>query len=157
MFSDAIANCATLNARNPEKAERLKVAGRPKVLAAAALWGACAWFVSLDVDFLVTNLRNAPHWLLQGFRALFMGVSVAIGYAIYRKYQLEMRTRGEKYAEIRAQIRQLLADLLTTPDEELIRQLHRTIRRIEQVLKRYEPNPLRKLGEGKRKTLHETP
>jgi hypothetical protein len=95
----------------------------------------------------VTNLRNAPHWLLQGFRALFMGVSVAIGYAIYRKYQLEMRTRGEKYAEIRSQIRQLLADLLTTPDEELIRQLHRTIRRIEQVLKRYEPKVTQRVGE----------
>jgi hypothetical protein len=129
------------------------VAGRPKVLAAAALWGACAWFVSLDVDFLVTNLRNAPHWLLQGFRALFMGVSVAIGYAIYRKYQLEMRTRGEKYAEIRAQIRQLLADLLTTPDEELIRQLHRTIRRIEQVLKRYEPKPAQEAGGRKKENV----
>jgi hypothetical protein len=150
LFSDASAICATLNARNPEKADRMKVAGRPKVLAAAALWGACAWFVSLDVDFLVTNLRHAPHWLLQGFRALFMGVSVAIGYAIYRKYQLEMRTRGEKYAEIRSQIRQLLADLLTTPDEELIRQLHRTIQRIEQVLKRYEPKVTQRVGERKK-------
>jgi hypothetical protein len=109
--------------------------------------------VSLDVDFLVTKLRNAPHWLLQGFRALFLGVSVAIGYAIYRKYQLEMRTRGEKYAEIRAQIRQLLADLLTTPDEELIRQLHRTIRRIEQVLKRYEPKPAHEAGERKKQDV----
>ncbi len=126
------------------------MAGRPKVLAAAALWGACAWFLSLDVDFLVTNLRNAPYWLLQGFRALFMGVSVAIGYAIYRKYLLEVRTRGEKYAEIRAQIRQLLADLLTTRDEDLIHQLHRTIQRIEQVLKRYKPEAAR-LGEKPRK------
>ena len=126
------------------------MAGRPKVLAAAALWGVCAWFVSLDVDFLVTNLRNAPHWLLQGFRALFMGVSVAIGYAIYRKYLLEIRTRGEKYAEIRVQIRQLLADLLTTPDEELIRQLHRTIQRIEQVLKRYDPKAAHLGGEAKK-------
>ena len=81
------------------------MAGRPKVLAAAVLWGAIAWFMSMDVDFLVTNLRNAPHWLLQGFRALFIGVSVAIGYAIYRKYLLEIRNRSEKYAEIRAQIR----------------------------------------------------
>ena len=115
------------------------MARRRKVLAAAALWGACAWFLSLDVDFLVTDLRNAPHWLLQGFRALFMGASVAIGYAIYRKYLLEIRTRSEKYAEIREQIRRLLADLLTTPDEDLIRQLHRTIKRIEQVLKRHDP------------------
>src|SRR6266446_7035327 len=69
---------------------------RHKVLAAAALWGACAWFVSLDVDFLVANLHNAPHWLLQLFRALFVGVSVAIGYAVYRKYLLEIRTRSEK-------------------------------------------------------------
>lgn len=67
-----------------------------KVLAAAALWGACAWFVSLDVDFLVANLHNSPHWLPQVFRALFMGVSVAVGYVIYRKYLLEIRTRGEK-------------------------------------------------------------
>jgi len=102
------------------------VGRRHKVLAAAALWGACAWFLSLDVDFLITNLRNVPHWLLQVFRALFMGVSVAVGYVIYRKYLLEIRTRGEKYAEIRVQIRRLLADLLTTPDEDLIRQLHRT-------------------------------
>jgi len=116
------------------------VAKRRKVLAAAALWGACAWFLSLDVDFLVTRLRNAPHWLLQGFRALFMGVSVAIGYAIYRKYLLELRTRSEKYAEIREQIRRLLADLLTTPDEDLIRHLHRTIKRIERLLKRYDPH-----------------
>ena len=123
---------------------------RHKVLAAAALWGACAWFVSLDVDFLVTNLRNAPHWLLQGFRALFMGVSVAIGYAIYRKYLLEIRTRGEKYAEIRGQIRRLLADLLTTPDEDLIHQLHRTIQHIEQVLKRYEPEAARLGGEPRK-------
>jgi len=115
------------------------VARRPKVLAAAALWGACAWFVSLDVDFLVTNLRNAPHWLLQGSRALFMGISVAIGYAVFRRYLIEIQTRNKKYAEIRAQIRRLLADLLTVPDEELIRQLHRTIQRIEQLLKRYDP------------------
>jgi hypothetical protein len=112
---------------------------RHKVLAAAALWGACAWFVSLDVDLLVTSLHNAPHWLLQGFRALFMGASVGIGYVIYRKYLLEMQTRGEKYAEIRVQIRRLLAELLTIPDEDLIHQLQRTIQRIEQLLKRYDP------------------
>ena len=116
------------------------MARRPKVLAAAALWGACAWFVSLDVDFLVTNLRNAPHWLLQGSRALLMGISVAVGYAIFRKYLIEIQTRNKKYAEIRAQIRRLLADLLTVPDEELIRQLHRTIKRIEQLLRRYDPD-----------------
>jgi hypothetical protein len=126
------------------------VARRRKVLAAAALWGACAWFLSLDVDLLVTRIRNAPHWLLQGFRALFMGVSVAIGYAIYRKYLLEIRTRSEKYAEIREQIRRLLADLLTTPDEDLIRQLHRTIKRIEQVLKRHDPQAARLDGERKK-------
>ena len=126
------------------------MAGRPKVLAAAVLWGAIAWFMSMDVDFLVTNLRNAPHWLLQGFRALFIGVSVAIGYAIYRKYLLEIRNRSEKYAEIRAQIRQLLADLLTTPDEDLIRQLHRTIQRIEQVLKRHDPKAAHLDGERKK-------
>ena len=99
---------------------------------------------------MVTNLRNAPHWLLRGFRALFMGVSVAIGYAIYRKYLLEIRTRGEKYAEIRGQIRRLLADLLTTPDEDLIHQLHRTIQHIEQVLKRYEPEGARLGGEPRK-------
>jgi hypothetical protein len=115
------------------------VAKRHKVLAAAALWGACAWFVSLDVDILVTNLRNAPHWLLQGFRALFMGASVGIGYMIYRKYLLEMQTRGEKYAEIRVQIRRLLAELLTVRDEDLIHELQRTIQRIEQLLKRHDP------------------
>ena len=112
---------------------------RHRVLAAAALWGACAWFVCLDVDILVTNLRNAPHWLLQGFRALFMGASVGIAYVIYRKYLLEMQTRGEKYAEIRVQIRRLLAELLTLPDEDLIHQLQRTIQRIEHLLKRYDP------------------
>jgi hypothetical protein len=126
------------------------VARRRKILAAAALWGACAWFVSLDVDFLITHLRNAPYWLLQSFRALFMGASVAIGYVVYRKYQLEMRSRSEKYAEIRAQIRQLLADLLTTPDEDLIRQLHRTIKRIEQVLKRYDPEAANRNSERKK-------
>ena len=127
-----------------------RVARRPKVLAAAALWGACAWFVSLDVDFLVRNVRSAPHWLLQGFRAVFVGVSVAIGYGMYRKYLLEMRSRSEKYAAIRAQIRQLLADLLTTPDEELIRQLRRTIRRIERVLQRYDPEAAASGGERKK-------
>ena len=121
-----------------------------KVLAAAALWGACAWFVSLDVDFLVTNLRTAPHWLLQGFRALFMGVSVAIGYVTYRKYLLEVQTRSEKYAEIRAQIRRILADLLTIPDEDLIHQLQRTIQRIEQLLKRYDPEAAHRGGEPKK-------
>jgi hypothetical protein len=126
------------------------VAGRRKVLAAAALWGACAWFLSLDVDLLVSDLRNVPHWLLQGFRALFMGVSVALGYAIYRKYLLEIRTRSEKYDEIREQIRRLLAALLTTPDEDLIRQLHRTIKRIEQVLKRHDPLAAH-LGEERKK------
>ena len=126
------------------------MAGRHKVLAAAALWGACAWFVSLDVDILVTNLRNAPHWLLQGFRALFMGASVAIGYVIYRKYLLEMQTRGEKYAEIREQIRRLLAELLTVRDEDLIRQLQRTIQRIEQLLKRHDPKAAPRTGEPKR-------
>jgi len=115
------------------------VVRRHRVLAAAALWGACAWFVCLDVDILVTNLRSAPHWLLQGARALFMGVSVAIGYVVYRKYLLEMQTRGEKYAEIRVQIRRLLAELLTLPDEDLIHQLQRTIQRIEHLLKRYDP------------------
>src|SRR5258708_16522774 len=88
----------------------------------------------------MTSLRNAPHWLLQGSRALFMGVSVAIGYAIYRKYLLELHTRSEKYAEIREQIRRLLADLLTTPDEDLIRQVHRTTKRIERLLKRHDPH-----------------
>ena len=126
------------------------MAGKHRVLAAAALWGACAWFVSLDVDFLVTNLRNAPHWMLQGFRALFMGASVAIGYVVFRKYQLEMQTRSEKYAEIRAQIRRILADLLTIPDEDLIHQLQRTIQRIEQLLKRYDPEGAHR-GEEKKK------
>jgi hypothetical protein len=121
-----------------------------KVLAAAALWGGCAWFLSLDVDFLVTNLRSAPHWLLQGFRALFMGVSVAIGYVTYRKYLLEVQTRSEKYAEIRAQIRRLLADLLTIPDEDLIHQLQRTIQRIEQLLKRHDPKAAHRTGEPKK-------
>jgi hypothetical protein len=58
---------------------------------------------------------------------------------IYRKYLLEMQTRGEKYAEIRVQIRRLLAELLTLPDEDLIHQLQRTIQRIEHLLKRYDP------------------
>ena len=124
--------------------------GKHKVLAAAALWGGCAWFVSLDVDFLVRNLHTAPHWLLQGFRALFMGVSVAIGYVMYRKYLLEMQTRGEKYAEIRSQIRRLLADLLTIPDEDLIHQLQRTIQRIEQLLKRHDPKAAQGRAESKR-------
>ena len=123
---------------------------RHKTLAAAALWGACAWFVSLDVDFLVANVHSVPHWLLQLFRALLMGVSVAIGYALYRKYLLEIRTRTEKYAEIREQICRLLADLLTTPDEDLIRQVHRTIQRIEQVLKRYDPKSVPLAGEAKK-------
>jgi hypothetical protein len=126
------------------------VARRRKVLAAAALWGACAWFLSLDVDFLLIHLPNAPHWLLQGFRALFMGVSVAIGYVVYRKYLLEIRSRNQKYAEIREQIRRLLAELLTTPDEDLIRQLQRTIKRIEQVLKQYDPEAARARGERKK-------
>jgi hypothetical protein len=126
------------------------VARRHRVLAAAALWGACAWFVSLDVDFLVTNIRNAPHWLLQGFRAVFMGASVAIGYVVFRKYQLEMQTRSEKYAEIRAQIRRILADLLTIPDEDLIHQLQRTIQRIEQLLKRYDPGAAHRGEEPKK-------
>jgi hypothetical protein len=126
------------------------VAKRHKVLAAAALWGACAWFVSLDVDILVTNLRNAPHWLLQGFRALFMGASVGIGYLIYRKYLLEMQTRGEKYAEIRVQIRRLLAELLTVRDEDLIHELQRTIQRIELLLKRHDPQAASLAGAPKR-------
>jgi hypothetical protein len=126
------------------------VARKRKILAAAALWGACAWFLSLDVDFLVTKLRNAPHWLLQGSRALFMGATVAIGYAMYRKYLLELRTRNQKYAEIRKQIRRLLTDLLTTPDEDLIRQVHRTIKRIERLLRRYDPEAPR-LDEERKK------
>jgi hypothetical protein len=129
------------------------VAKRHKVLAAAALWGACAWFVSLDVDILVTNLRNAPHWLLQGFRALFMGASVGIGYVIYRKYLLEVQTRGEKYAEIRVQIRLLLAELLTVRDEDLIHQLQHTIQRIEQLLKRYDPEGAYRAEESKRRKV----
>ena len=129
------------------------MAKRHKVLAAAALWGACAWFVSLDVDILVTNLRNAPHWLLQGFRALFMGASVGIGYLVYRKYLLEVQTRGEKYAEIRVQIRQLLAELLTVRDEDLIHQLQRTIQRIEQLLKRHDPEGAYRTEESKRRKV----
>jgi hypothetical protein len=124
------------------------MAGRKqKILAAAALWGACAWFVSLDVDVLATNFHNAPRWLPQVFRALFMGISVAMGYAVFRIYLLEMRTRVEKYAEIRSQIRRLLADVLTTPDEDLIHELHRAIRRIEKVLKRYDPEAPQTDGE----------
>ena len=129
------------------------MAKRHKVLAAAALWGACAWFVSLDVDILVTNLRNAPHWLLQGFRALFMGASVGIWYVIYRKYLLEVQTRSEKYAEIRVQIRQLLAELLTVRDEDLIHQLQRTIQRIEQLLKRHDPEGAYRTEESKRRRV----
>ena len=126
------------------------MAKRHKVLAAAALWGACAWFVCLDVDILVTHVPNAPHWLLQGFRALFMGASVAVGYVVYRKYLLEMQTRGEKYAEIRVQIRLLLAELLTVRDEDLIHQLQRTIQRIEQLLKCHDPDAAYQTGEPKR-------
>jgi hypothetical protein len=126
------------------------VARKRKILAAAALWGACAWFLSLDVDFLMTKLRNAPYWLLQGSRALFMGATVAIGYAMYRKYLLELRTRNQKYAEIRKQIRRLLTDLLTTPDEDLIRQVHRTIKRIERLLRSYDPQAQRPDEERKK-------
>jgi hypothetical protein len=50
-----------------------------------------------------------------------------------------MQTRGEKYAEIRVQIRRLLAELLTVRDEDLIHELQRTIQRIEQLLKRHDP------------------
>src|SRR5882724_11595677 len=127
-----------------------------KILAAAALWGACAWFVSLDVDVLATHLHNAPRWLPQLFRALFMGISVAIGYGIFRLYRFEMHTRVEKYAEIRVQIRRLLADLLTTPDEDLIRELHRAIRHIEQVLKRYDPEAADLGGKLKKPSVRET-
>ena len=129
------------------------MARRRKILAAAALWGACAWFVSLDVDFLITHLRNAPYWLLQGFRALFMGASVGIGYVIYRKYLLEVQTRSEKYAEIRVQIRLLLAELLTVRDEDLIHQLQRTIQRIEQLLKRHDPEGAYRTEESKRRKV----
>jgi len=79
-----------------------------------------------------------------------MGASVAIGYVVYRKYLLEMQTRSEKYAEIRAQIRRLLADLLTVSDDELIHQLQRTIQRIEQLLKRYDPEAARASAEPKK-------
>src|SRR5204862_419604 len=72
------------------------VGRRNKVLAAAALWGACAWFLSLDVDFLITNLRSAPHWLLQVFRALFMGVSVAVGLSACLIYG----TRGAVFPQV---------------------------------------------------------
>src|SRR5881628_3089757 len=72
------------------------VGRRNKVLAAAALWGACAWFLSLD------------------------------------------------------------ADLLTTPDEDLIRQLHRAIRHIEQVLKRYDPEAADLGGKLKKPSVRET-
>lgn len=82
-----------------------------------------------------------------------MGISVAIGYAVFRLYLLEMRTRVEKYAEIRSQIRRLLADLLTTPDEDLIRELHRAIQRIEKVLKRYEPEASQPGGEGQKRKV----
>ncbi len=126
---------------------------KQKILAAAALWGACAWFLSLDVDVLATHIHNAPLWLPQVFRALFMGISVTVGYAIFRIYTLEMQTRVEKYAEIRTQIRRLLADVLTTPDEDLIRELHRAIQRIEKVLKRYEPKPLHTEEEGQKRKI----
>jgi hypothetical protein len=61
-----------------------------------------------------------------------------------------MQSRGEKYAEIRVQIRRLLAELLTIPDEDLIHQLQRTIQRIEQLLKRYDPKATPQTGERKR-------
>ena len=149
---DTLFQCdpAPLDPETFEESRANNVAKRHKVLAAAALWGACAWFASLDVDILVTNLHNAPHWLLQSFRALFMGASVGIGYLAYRKYLLEMQTRGEKYAEIRVQIRLLLAELLTVRDEELIHQLQNTIKRIEQLLKRYDPEAAYRTEEPKR-------
>jgi hypothetical protein len=131
----------------------IMVRRKHKILAAAALWGACAWFVSLDVDVLATHLRNAPLWLPQVFRALFMGISVAGGYAIFRIYTIEMQTRVEKYAEIRTQIRRLLADLLITPDEDLIRELHRAIQRIEKVLKRYEPKASHSSEDGQKRKV----
>jgi hypothetical protein len=82
-----------------------------------------------------------------------MGASVAIGYVVYRKYLIELKSRSQKYAEIREQIRRLLAELLTTPDEDLIRQLQRTIKRIEQVLKQYEPESVRANAERKRQKV----
>jgi hypothetical protein len=75
---------------------------------------------------------------------------------VCRKYLLEIRTRSEKYAEIREQICPLLADLLTVRDEDLIRQVHRTIQRIEQVLKRYDPKSVHLGGKRKNQRLHET-
>jgi len=65
---------------------------------------------------------------------------------IYRKYLLELQTRSRKYAEIRAQIRKLLADLLTIPNEDLIYQVHRTILRIEQLLRGYGPKTAHRGG-----------
>jgi Na+/phosphate symporter len=79
-----------------------------------------------------------------------MGLSVAVGYAVYRKYLLEIQNRSQKYAEIRAEIRRLLADLLTTPDEDLIRQLHRTIQRIERLLQRHDPKAVQRNEEQKK-------
>jgi hypothetical protein len=49
----------------------------------------------------------------------------------------EMQTRSEKYAEIRALIRRLLADLLTVP-MKISSPVARTIQRIEQLLKRHD-------------------
>jgi hypothetical protein len=48
------------------------------------------------------------------------------------------------------QIRRLLAELLTTPDEDLIHHLQRTIQKIEQLLKRYDPKAAVQTGERKR-------
>ena len=125
------------------------MAKRHKVLAAAALWGACAWFVCLDVDILVTHSQRSPLAAAR-FPCAVHGRQRRIGYVVYGKYLLEMQTRGEKYAEIRVQIRLLLAELLTVRDEDLIHQLQRTIQRIEQLLKRHDPDAAYQTGEPKR-------
>jgi hypothetical protein len=46
--------------------------------------------------------------------------------------------------------------LLTVRDEDLIYQVHRTIQRIEQVLKRHDRKSVRLGGEAKKPKAHET-
>jgi hypothetical protein len=107
----------------------------PKMLAAAVLWAGLIWFLGLTLDRML-GLHSL--YRMYGWPAL--GICFAIAYFYLRRYSYRRisRQRSVDYEALRDEIRRILADVIYSPDEDLIRATKSAYEKIEKVLDRYE-------------------
>ena len=106
-----------------------------KMLAAAMLWAGLIWFLGLTLD---RTLGVHSLYRMYGWPA--MGICFAIAYFYLRRYSYRRisRQRSVDYEALRDEIRRILADVIYSPDEDLIRATQSAYLKIEKVLDRYQ-------------------